>query len=129
MKFLEKIFQSKTEAKESVRKLHPDFKVTQDNFWYFNRVNSSGFPMRPTLKVIFKFENPALLDNCPFMAKIGMNESDGPKYFGVAYGSKQNRTELENWVKKFPWAHLILDLDKSGVMIEGAKEIDLKSVD
>lgn len=126
MKLFEKIFQPKQEAKESTKNLHPDFRITNDGFWYSNR-NCSMYESEITLKVIFKFEDPILLDKCPFMAKIAMNKSEGSKYFGVAYGNNEKRSELENWAKKFPWAHLILDLDKDGVMIEGAKEIDLKS--
>lgn len=126
MKFLERIFQpKKIEGKESVRNVHPDFKITHDNFWYTNKDYSPVHDGRINLKAVFKFEDPRLLDNCPFVAKIGMNESDGPKYFGVAYGSNENRAELENWAKKFPWAHLILDLDKDGAIVEGAREIDL----
>ncbi|MCL5012099.1 MAG: hypothetical protein M1320_01610 [Patescibacteria group bacterium] len=126
MKIFDKLPQLKRiEHEGSVKKLHPDFRTTKDNFWYFNRLHSD-LKTNPTLKVVFKFDDPALLDNCPFMAKIGINESDGPKYFGVAFGTNINRAELEHWAEKFVWAHLITDLDENGVKKDGASEIDLR---
>jgi hypothetical protein len=125
MKFFERMFSASKETIESAKDVHSAFTLTDDNFWFSNRSYKS-YEEQPTLKATFKFDTPELLDDCPFMAKIGMNESEGPKYFGVAYATESNQSELETWAKRFPWAHLIIGLDNDGVITDISQEIDLK---
>ena len=95
MHFFDK-FLNRTENIESVKYLHPNFYTTDDDIWYYNRMYGGGFPYEkfPTIKVIFKFDDPSLLNDCSFVCKISLNKSDGPKYFGVAFAQDERKDEL-----------------------------------
>jgi len=124
MRFLEH-FRSREPEQETVKGLHPNFSRSQDKFWYYNREYSPFVDRHVTHKVIFKFEDPRLLDDFPFLGKIGLNKEDGPKYFGVAYGDSRNKEQLVEWAKKFPWAQLLIGLDDAGVMTDKTKFVDI----
>ncbi|MBI5733286.1 hypothetical protein HY967_05065, partial [Candidatus Jorgensenbacteria bacterium] len=60
------------------------------------------------------FDDPKLLDDCPFVCKIGKNVDGDTKYFGVAYGDETIQKQMKEWAKKFRRATL---LNESGDQI------------
>ncbi len=109
---------------EELRKLHPDFQELHGP-WLFNEGDG---PHRPTLKIRFAFRDPALLDDCQFYAKIGINKDTNiaEPYIGFAYGSGSTKDELETWAQKFPYAELIVGLDYGGVITPKSEVVILK---
>lgn len=93
--------------------MHPDFKV-HNNQWFFNR---RTIPEGLDCKIRFGFDDPKLLDDCPFYAKVGLNtdKSIAHHYIGFAYGTKADVLKLGVWACKFPSrVDLILTLDRNG---------------
>jgi len=128
MKFFEKIFSPGPE--NSLKNLHKDFKITHDKFWYFNRDFDLLKDRELNVKAKVIFENPFLLDNCEFFAKIGKNENENVPlpYIGFAYGKEEEKERLKTWAEKFPYAELICGLDSSGVIKEDSEVIQLKTL-
>jgi hypothetical protein len=106
--------------------VHPDFRV-RDGFWTWNYNNFGTYiqEKKPHLKtydkfgiikVAFPFDDPSLLDNCPFMCKIGKNDTSDPgtQWFGVAYGYEDDAAALEAWAARFPSYELITSTDDTG---------------
>jgi len=54
------------------------------------------------VKVTFVFDDPTLLDECPFVCKISTDAKGEYKFFGVAYGRKKDADALKSWAQKFP---------------------------
>jgi len=119
MKFFEKLFsKQKPELEKSVKNLHPKFNITYDGFWYFNREFS--FLRRDEkidIKSRFGFDDPALLDGCEFLAKIGVNEDPNisTSFIGFAYAKEMEKELLIQWIQRFPYAEIINHLDNNGV--------------
>ncbi len=126
MNFFEKIFTS--EKNDGVKNLHKDFTKTQDGFWYFNREFNILSDRGLNIKAKVFFEDPSLLDDCGFLAKIGKNldESILLPYIGFVYGKNEERVALQAWAEKFPHAEMIFGLDESGVMKDNSEVISLK---
>ena len=80
-----------------------------------------------TLKVRFGFDNPALLDDFHFLGKIGINRDQNVKerFIGFAYGQDKDRNKLEEWAKKFPYAEIIIGLDRNGVITDDSQVIKI----
>jgi hypothetical protein len=116
MKFIERFFQKEPESQ--ISKLHKDFRIKEGS-WQFNRSFSEVADRLINLKVRFAFDNPALLDNCTFHAKIGLNldENLAQKYIGFAYGNDKIKNALMAWAKKFPYSELMENLDADGMPI------------
>ncbi|MDB5204632.1 MAG: hypothetical protein JWP09_660 [Candidatus Taylorbacteria bacterium] len=95
--------------------LHPDFKIDAEG-WSWNREYNEGVDGEIVCKSRYGFNEPALLDSCPFMAKIGQNEDPEitAKWIGLAYANGARKEELVEWSKRFPYAELIEDLDVQG---------------
>lgn len=106
--------------------IHPDFPRKFQN-WYFNRDYNWLDDGSITLKVRFAFDNPGLLDNCPFFAKVGNNlDPDvSGQYVGFAYGSGADEEKLRDWAKKFPFSELIIGLDEEGMHTPESKFIPI----
>ncbi|MFA5023509.1 MAG: hypothetical protein WC523_00935 [Patescibacteria group bacterium] len=113
MKFFERF---RGEDETGVRDLHKDFKIHEGS-WYHNRSYTPLAGEEPVIKIRFSFDDPILLDDCPFMAKIGLNQDPAVygKYVGFAYGQNKDREALTSWAQKFNFAELIVDLDQDGV--------------
>jgi len=105
MKFFER-FRGKDET--GARDLHGDFRIHEGS-WCYNRSHNPFLDREITLKVRFAFDDPALMDNCPFMAKIGLNQDPAlhGKYIGFAYGQAKDQETLSSWAQKFNYAELI----------------------
>ncbi len=99
--------------------IHPDFSIEDpDGFWRWNsshfsptafqvrRLQEKGFRAAgrelPEIKVAFAFDNPKLLDKCPFLCKIGKNLNRDTAYFGVAYADEEDYEALQKWGSRFP---------------------------
>ncbi len=80
------------------------------------------------MKIRFSFDDPSLLDNCPFIAKIGLNGDSnvGGKYIGFAYGRNTDQEALMLWAQKFNFAELIVGLDENAVSTPDSKVIPIK---
>ena len=120
MKFnFEKIFQKTSNLENS--QLHEDFQIKEDA-WLFNRRHNIATDESICLKTRFAFDKLSLLDDCPYMAKIGINLDDNLpyRYIGFAYGDKENRNTLFQWAQKFPYSELIENLDYDGVSTEAS---------
>lgn len=128
MKFFERMFPSK--ENEEIKNLHKDFKITRDGFWYQNREFDPVLDHELTMKAKVFFEDPALFDNCRFMAKIGKNENEtiNLPYIGFGYGGEKDREALKEWAMRFPDAELIVGLDNEGVMKDDSEVIKLRSI-
>lgn len=112
------------EKKEAVPLIHSDFKVRGDIYdqernlrwsWNWDEFKNSSKRKRFTrvIKLAFPFNDPHLLDNCPFMCKIGENigSSHETKYYGFAYATEEEARALTNWGQRFPHAKLMTNLD------------------
>ena len=117
MRFFER-FERK---EEGVKGLHENFGIC-DRFWCHNR-DYSYTDGKITMKARFSFDDPSSLNECPFLAKIGLNKDpDVPgKYIGFAYGS--DAQTLEAWAKKFSFSELITELDNNGVITKNPEKI------
>jgi len=98
-------FKLKTD-KEQETSVHPDFKMHflrffQNRVW--DRENMGG---EPKIKATFVFNDPSLLDGCPFVCKVSEDVRGGYNFFGVAYGREEDVEALKNWGQKFPEAKL-----------------------
>jgi hypothetical protein len=128
MKFFKKLFSKEDLAsKESVKGIHPDFKKTHDKFWYFNREPKIGDD-QINLKCRVGFNDPSLLNNCPFLAKIGLNmDPHLPfRYIGFAYAHAIQQDRLKEWGERFPFAELIIGLDDVKRIRDESKRVILK---
>jgi hypothetical protein len=108
--------------------IHPEFKIrfkVQDDdgkifYWFQNREVIPGH--FPSLKIAFPVDDPAILDECPFMAKIGNNTNpENHKYFALVYGGKDELRAMEEWI----WSKDIQNaklLTESGEFIEDVPE-------
>jgi hypothetical protein len=112
MGFLEKL-RNRNEGTEisELRKVHRDFQYQYGQWLYTDGKSHFGL----AAKVRFAFDDPELLNECPFYAKIGMNKDKQipQRYIGFAYDHEKSR--LLNWAERFPFAELIDGLDHQGV--------------
>jgi len=53
------------------------------------------------IKVAFLFDDPKLLDECPFVCKIAEDNRKKHRYVGIAYGRNKDREALKEWAHKF----------------------------
>jgi hypothetical protein len=115
------------EDETGVKDLHIDFRI-HDGPWYYNRSHDSFVDGRSTMKIRFSFDDPVLLDSCPFEAKIGLNldESFEGKYIGFAYGKNKDQEALVAWAQRFNSAELIVGLDLEAVSTPKSKVTRLK---
>ncbi|MFA4955320.1 MAG: hypothetical protein WC641_08515 [Patescibacteria group bacterium] len=131
--FFEAILGGKTEKQE---KIHPDFNLREGG-WFFNNIHApwnqqylgaavDAFDKR-RIKTRFAFNDPKLLDGCAFHAKVGLNadESLPYKYIGFAYETTHHRKELEDWSRRFPYAEILVGLDKEWVQNINSERIPL----
>ena len=123
MSIFERMF---NKEENPLRDLHPNFRVKYDS-WYANRYHNPFIDGQSSLKVRFSFDDPKLLDDFPFLGKIGMNLEQNlkGKFIGFAYGQDKDRQTLEEWAKKFPYAEIIIGLDHDGVIRENSQVIKL----
>lgn len=101
--------------------LHSDFGI-EAGPWRFNR-EKSFFEKMPTMKLRVGFDDVKLLDDCPFVAKIGINKDElvAGKYVGFFYGNVKVKDDLIKWAKKFPYSELIEGLDKNSISLPDSK--------
>jgi len=127
MKFFEKSFW-RGEDETGVRDLHQDFNL-HEGPWYYNRA-WDPVDGRTNVKIRFSFDDPTLLNECPFMAKIGLNQDPAVpgKYIGFAYGQDGDRAELEAWAQKFDFAELIAGLDRDAVSTANSTVTPIKKM-
>lgn len=115
------------EKKETAALIRPDFKIEGDAYdpernlrWHWNWDQLKDSPQRKKyaaiVKLAFPFDEPNLLDDCPFMCKIGENigASRETKYYGVAYATEEETQAVREWGQRFPHAKLITDLEPFG---------------
>lgn len=119
----------KLRGKENIKYVHGDFSKRYGP-WAFNKAyNPYQYAENtPNHKVRFSFDNPALLDNCPYIAKIGVNlDTDVPgKYIGFVYGFDEDVEEMKSWSEKFNFAELISGLDSDGVSKDDSQIFRIK---
>lgn len=116
-------YNQKRLEREELSNLHPDFKIDFGQ-WFFNRAESmSEATNPPTIKIRVGFDDSKLLDECPFLAKIGINRDDSiqHKFIGFMYGDKDSRNRLVVYAEKFPYSELIDGLTGTGVSLEDSK--------
>lgn len=117
-------FPSGKEQKETTKGIHPDFRL-RDGEYYHNRPwELIDGPI--VSKVGFKFDDPKLLDDCPFIAKVGINWSEGPKYFGLAYAHDGEQQTLIDWAQRFEYVRLMQPLSRTGELTDGTQTISIK---
>ncbi len=101
--------------------LHPQFTITKfDDRWEHNRTYKPWDGVINS-KVRVLFDDLSLLDNCPFMAKVGTNFNGHIiplKYVAFCYGNGKNREELMAYARTFPYAEIIDGLNDDGTMHE-----------
>jgi hypothetical protein len=80
------------------------------------------------LKLCLGFNDPNILSKTPFHAKAGRNaESAAPySYAAFLYARMRDRATLEEYAKPFPYAELIIGLDRNGGALPSAQRIMLK---
>ncbi len=102
----------KTENEKGLTPLiHPKFKIRW-NYWQQNREGLLAY-----LKVSFTFDDPGLLDDCPFVCKIAPH--DDPKvaaYFGIAFALPYEVDRLKEWTARFKNRELRTPGDMSRVL-------------
>jgi hypothetical protein len=123
------------EKKETPALIHSDFNIKGDVYdqernlrWRWNWDELRSSPGRAkyarVIKLAFPFDDPAMLDNCPFMCKIGENigASKETKYYGFAYTTEEEAHALSEWGQRFPHAKLMTNLEPvSGVTTDESK--------
>lgn len=120
------------ENKEKLPPIHPDFLIEDPSgYWWWNYTNFGEYlhkkgvkMLNPfdSMKIAFPFDDPELLNNCPFQAKVGKNSNKNEtKYFGVVYGYKGDEESLKSWASRFPRWELIVGLDNAGNAREFSK--------
>ncbi|MCU0660568.1 MAG: hypothetical protein MUD00_03090 [Candidatus Pacebacteria bacterium] len=106
--------------KEQKSLIHEEFKKSPDGFWYWN--SYWNLPFKPEFKVGFAFNDISLLDDFPFIGKIGLNTDGKCKYYGLVYGHSKvggyKKDDLVSWVNKFPESQFFAELDDFGVAKE-----------
>ena len=122
--------------KEKPPLVHPDFGVKEDYddgfYWWWNYTDIARYLKTKDLKknknpkivkVAFPFDDPRLLDNCPFMCKIGKNigQKQETQYYGVAYGTEDDIEALKEWAQRFPHAKLLTSLGFNAETTERSK--------
>lgn len=132
MEIFDKLFGRKKE-KTGEQPIHFDFLVRDpDGFWWWNHTNFGKYIREKKklklydalgiIKIAFPFDDPKLLNNCPFMCKIGENTTSikDTKWFGIAYGYKDDGDALIDWAsRRFPRYELITDTDDMGQTVKG----------
>lgn len=91
---------------------HPDFRIVSnfsgDFRWYQNK--EWGPAPEPPYKLGFYFNDPSVLNDCPWVCKFGINLNEKMpdyKYFAVAYGAPHlhqegyGLEEMKKWVMQF----------------------------
>ena len=117
MGLFEKFLNRSEGERISARGLHKSFGLSCDGFWYFKREFSIIDDHDAAIKVQFTFDDPSLLDESPFLTKIGPNQDETleGRWIGFAYGRGDAKQKLIEWAKKFPHAELIDHLNREGV--------------
>jgi len=112
---------SAEQAEKILDNLHPDFKIKAGQ-WRYNR--DIGI-LRAYIdrKLRIGFDDPKLLDDCPFTGKIGINldEAIECSNIGIIYGTERDKDNLVDWGQKFPYCELIEDLDRNGASTPDSK--------
>lgn len=78
---------------EKPPQIHKDFGTYKER-WWFNREWLIGTPQ---IKLCFSFDDPSVLDDCPFVGKIAPNTADRHKYFGLVYSMRAGAEQLKQW--------------------------------
>lgn len=92
--------------------VHRDFVVIGDlgsqSSMLFNKIWSLKDGM-PKFKITFCFNDTKLLDNCPYVCKVGFNyEYDqNCMFFGVVYGKERDLDEIVARASQFPYQQLL----------------------
>jgi len=115
----------KNERSDSTKGVHPNFRLRHESGLYYQN-RDVGFPPRIALKIGFKFDDPHLLDDCPFIAKFGFNRGEGPKYFGLAYGDADEEQMLLEWSQKFEYVRLMKPVTNMGNETDDTKTIEVR---
>ncbi len=112
----------------SARGLHPSFGLTRDKYWYWNRSYDESLDLGVNLKLAFYFNDPANLGATHLHVKIGPNRAEWFqfRYTGRLYARDGARAEVEAYARRFPYAELIIGLDRNGGTLPNAKRIRLK---
>ncbi len=106
---------------EQVDLIHPDFKMSVLRF-HQNRAwdRTTMGRLEDSVKIGFSFDDPQLLNECPFVCKISVDTKGEYRYFGVAYGTLKEQEALKQWAAKFPQAKLFT---YNGDFIENVSEL------
>jgi hypothetical protein len=127
MEFL-KAFRKSEDKREalSVKGLSPQYGLTYDGFWYFNR-HHDAIDGRSDIKIRYGFDDPSILEKTNFLSKIGINSDPAipHKYIGFSYAKTSQRQELEKYGRSFPYAELITALDDDGVITPESEQVRL----
>ncbi len=108
----------KTENNISLESLHPDFNISVDGNWLWNK-NPGLCEGGIDRKVLFLFneQDRELLGDCPSVAKIGINTATDTqtqyKYIGFVYGDKDSEGDIISFAKRFQKAKKITGLTSS----------------
>jgi len=79
------------------------------------------------VKARFIFDDPKLLDGLDVLTKIGINSDSAiqGKYVGFSYVSEEDTEKLRTSVSRFPFAELIINLDKNAVSTDKSGRIKI----
>ncbi len=116
--------------KKSACGLHPSFRITRESegYWYWNRWRDIQRDTGTNVKAVFCFDDPALLADTPLLVKIGPNRLRARPYnfVGVVYARDCDRKALEDYARRFPWAELIIGLNRNAGTLPNSKYVMLK---
>jgi hypothetical protein len=119
----------KKEEVSEVPIIHPDFNtIDPAGFWRWNYGGDFGAFQKqklenkekhlmsgtPDFKIAFGFDDPTVLEKCPFIGKIGKNDNHDTKYWAVFYGAKEDFEGMKNWAAQFTDKLRVLDYHKDG---------------
>ena len=117
------------EQRLHIKNLHPDFRISSYDGFYYNHVHWVEENSSKEMKVRFWFDDPKQLDDMPFAASISINlyqeeALKGYKYYGFFYDNK--RRLMVEVGKRFPHATFTLFLDHDGDTTSKTNEMDIE---
>lgn len=87
--------------------IHPDFQIPVGNYAQNRKWNEALKGGRPDLKATVRFDEAAILNDCPFPCKVAPDFTGQYAYFGVAYAREVEKQALREWASRFPVSQIL----------------------